>query len=68
MGWVRIPPTPTRPTGWALVLLGFSVVLANWLTEWTSFRHLPEGHGPFYSMLAAVVAISGLGVLTKGQI
>lgn len=64
-GRVRISPRPARTTGWSLTLLGSAVLLANWITEWTPARHLPEGHGLLCSMLATVVMPGGLGMVTK---
>lgn len=55
-------PRATRTTGYALVVLGTAIALANWLTEKTSLRHFPEGHSALYVLIGLVVAAVGLRI------
>ncbi|WP_170160454.1 hypothetical protein [Prauserella muralis] len=47
------------------MILGAAVAVVNWILEWTPARHLPGGHGPFYVLFAAVVVLSGCGLITS---
>ncbi|GAA3857237.1 hypothetical protein [Amycolatopsis tucumanensis] len=57
-------PHPTRRTGYALIVLGAAVALANWLVEQTGLRHFPDGHSPLYVLVGLIVAGIGLRVIS----